>query len=345
MTIELGEFDRRLLRALMAGVPFARRPFDQLAGELGVSPQRVLARVGRWTAQGGIVRDIGASFELGALGYRTTLVAALVAAEALDEAGRIVAGHPGVSHCYGRRGPLNLWFTLAVGPDSVLGLERTVGVLGEMIQAERVVSLPPRRRYKLDVQPMLGGTRRRQAAREALVADGRPGRPVELGPEELGAVRALCRPLPALREPFDELAAGAGMDVEELLRLGSAFLSAGLMRRYGAALRHRLVGAESNVLVAWRVPPDRADVFGARLARFEGVSHCFLRQGPDDWPYNLYTMVHGANGREVAETVAAMAVAVGGCAHLTLPTAREYKKARLQLFSGELPRWEAAVVG
>ena len=341
MSAELGEFDRRLLRALVQGVPLVPRPFDRLAEMLGATPAQVLARVAEWTAPGGIVRDIAGSFELSALGYETTLVGARVAAEALDEAGTLVAGHPGVSHCYGRDGPLNLWFTLAVGPGSLLGLERTVRLLCRMARAERAVSLPLRRRYKLRMWPAVCGEA--PAGRwgpEVVRSDA----PAPAG-EQCRAVQALCRPLPADPEPFGELAGLVGMDAGELLAHAARFLAIGWMRRYGAVLRHRSAGAVANVLVAWRVPIGRADAFGMAAAGLEEVSHCFLREAVEDWPYNLYTMVHGADAGEVQRTIEAIAAVGGDYPRLALPTVREYKKARLQLFSREFRRWEAAVLG
>jgi len=342
VSVEWSDLDRLLLESLQQRVPLVPRPYQQLALELGAGPEQVLNRVAALAGPGGPVREISGVFDAAALGYATTLVAAQVADERLDAAGAVAAGHPGVSHCYARAGELNLWFTLAVGPDSTVGLAGTVDLLRRLMRAERMLSLPAVRRYKLHVRFDLTG-------RPAAHAGGAPAPAVRAAPAEpsdrqVRAIRALQQPLAVVAEPFDGPARAEEFSAEELLVLAADLLAAGWMRRYAAALRHRAVGARANVLVAWEVPPQRADAFGAGAAGLDRVSHCYLRATGPRWPYNLYTMVHGPDEQEVSRTVAAIAAAGGDCRRASLPTRREYKKARIRLFSSEFRRWEAAVL-
>ena len=60
--------------------------------------------------------------------------------------------HPGVSHNYKRNNAYNLWFTIAVPPNSRLGLEKTVELLGEMAEAEQVRLMPTLKLFKIGVQ-------------------------------------------------------------------------------------------------------------------------------------------------------------------------------------------------
>ena len=333
------ELDGRLLAAIQRRVPLVARPWRQLAAELGAAEGRVCARVGALGGPDGVIREIAGIFDAPALGYATTLAAARVLPDRLAAAGGIVAGHPGVSHAYARGGELNLWFTLAVGPDSTLGLDGTLEVLRRRVGAERMVSLPAVRRYKLHV--VFGGAPS-PAAPEAV---GRTGvaRPAEPAPKQVRAIRALQRPLRAVPEPFDAPARAEKLTADDLLVHASDFLAAGWMRRYAAVLRHRRAGAAVNVLVAWRVPEDRADAFGRRAAQCESVSHCFSRAPAEGWPYNLYTMVHAADEPTAERVVSALAADAGGPPRAVLPTVAEYKKAKVRLFGPEVRRWEAAV--
>ncbi len=342
MTAELSDFDRRLLDAVQRGVPLLPRPWGQLAAELGAAEGAVIARVAALSGGEGILREVTAFFDAAALGYATTLVAARCAPDALDAAAPAAAEHPGVSHCYGRDAELNLWFTLAVGPDSALGLDATLRALRRIIRAGRLISLPAVRRYKLHV--------RFDLAEQAGAPAPRPGRVSQAGasspavtPDQVQAIRALQAPLPAAPRPFDQLARAAGMSGDDLLVHAADFLAAGWMRRYAGVLRHRQAGAAANALVAWQVPEDDADRFGRRAAGFGAVSHCYLRRTGPGWPYNLYTMVHGPDEGEVGGTIGALAAAGGDYPRAVLPTAREYKKARVRLFSPAVARWEAAV--
>jgi len=343
VSAQLDQLDRLLLDEVQRSVPLVPRPFAQLALSLGVDEAEVIARVSGLSGPGGVIREIAGIFDAAALGCATTLVAARCAPGQIDDAGRIVAAHPGVSHCYGRDGQLNLWFTLSVPPESSLGLSATIDRLGEMIGAESIFSLPAVRRYKLDVRFNMSGGGRPGATADA--ATGAPAARLEEAPspEQVRAIRALQVPLAAVAKPFADLAAGAGFSADDLLVHAADFLSAGWMRRYSAVLRHRLAGARANVLVAWQVPVEGADAFARHAARLAAVSHCYLRAAQPDWPYNLYTMVHGRDRDEVAGAIASIAAAGGDCPRVELPTAAEYKKARLKLFSPELARWERQV--
>ena len=57
------------------------------------------------------------------------------AAWTLENAARAINAHPGVSHNYLRDHAFNLWFTIAVPPDSALGLDGTLDVLARLYPA------------------------------------------------------------------------------------------------------------------------------------------------------------------------------------------------------------------
>lgn len=342
MSVELSEFDRRLLDAVQRGVPLIPRPYGQLAAGLGATEEQVLARVEALGGPGGILREIVGIFDATALGYASTLAAARCDPVRLDEAGRTVAAHPGVSHCYARQGPLNLWFTLVVPADSRLGLPGTLKLLAGRIGAQRMLSLRMLRRYKLDVRfemaraSQVPPARARDSIRRSLSVPA--ATPTA---EQIRAIRALQRPLPTVPEPFAALAATEGLDADDLLVFAADFLAAGWMRRYAGVLRHRAAGAKVNVLVAWEVPRAKADVFAAQAAGLHAVSHCYLRAVAADWPYSLYTMIHGGSAEDVDRTIEAIVASAGDFPRVSLPTTSEYKKAAVRLFDPEFARWEA----
>ena len=142
--------DRQLLNRIQTAVPLSPRPFGEIANELGGEEADVIRRVSA-LREGGIIREISAIFDAISLGYEQALVALSVPPDSLDRAGQATAGHPGVSHCYGREEKFNLWFTLAVSPDSLLGLDATAEALAAEAGATRHLVLPTLRQYKLRV--------------------------------------------------------------------------------------------------------------------------------------------------------------------------------------------------
>lgn len=335
MSANLTEFDRRLLEQAQRRVPLVPRPYEALAAMLGADEDAVLERVA--ALRGGdapVIREIAGVFEGSSLGYASALVACRVPPEGLDAAGRCVAEHPGVSHAYGREGPLNLWYTLTLGPDARLDLDATARRLADAVGAEVCHVLPTLERYKIGVHVDAQG---RMAS-----APGTPPAPPcrPLDEDETRAVAALQADLPAQREPFAPLAAQVDLPVERLLALAAALLDGGVMRRYGAMLHHRRAGLEANVLVAWNAADAFAPAAGRLAAERPAISHCYLRPRAPGWPYNLYTMIHGRTRQDCALVVDELHAVTGMTDHVMLWTAREYKKQKVRYFSGDVAAWE-----
>ena len=120
--IPLDETDKRLMNLLQSSFPLDPEPFALLASEAELELDDVLARTRRLLDER-IIREITPIFDTRALGYESMLVAAKVDAEHPQRAAAVVNAHPGVSHNYLRTHDFNLWFTIAVPPDSELGMD------------------------------------------------------------------------------------------------------------------------------------------------------------------------------------------------------------------------------
>ncbi|QJA05877.1 Lrp/AsnC family transcriptional regulator [Thermosulfurimonas marina] len=127
---------------------------------------------------------------------------------------------------------------------------------------------------------------------------------VELTELEKRLVDLLSEGLPLVERPFAVLAEKLGVTEEEVLAAVKTLQEKKIIRRLGALIRHNLSGYEGNVMVAWRVPEERVEEVGRKLAAHPAVSHCYLRRPGPDWPYNLYTMVHAASEGECRRLVA-----------------------------------------
>ncbi|MBN1553776.1 MAG: hypothetical protein JXA11_03455 [Phycisphaerae bacterium] len=333
----MNENDAKLLDVLQGHLPLVARPWAAVGEIVSLSEDDVLHRVAHWRDTG-ILRRIGGVFDAARLGYRQTLLAFAVEENRLDAAAEMVAEHPGVSHCYGRRDEYNLWATLAVSPESTLGLEATAQRLAEGMKAKAFLNLPSPRRFKLSVR--FG---RNPGGNPSDAVDTESSRKVlSCTDEQRRAVRALQMDLPLEDRPFDTLARQEGFSSgEELLVHAADLQAAGVLRRYAAVAHHVAVGAKSNVLVVWRVPEEKAELAGGAAAKHEAVSHCYLRKTADGWPFNLYTMIHGASAEDCAKTIAAIAANLGQREYRELWTTKEYKKQPVKLFGAEESRWDA----
>lgn len=131
---------------------------------------------------------------------------------------------------------------------------------------------------------------------------------------------------PISRTPYEDAAEQAGISTEQLLSVLRDWKEQGKLRRIGAIVHHEKVGLAGGAMVAWRVDEEIVERVGTTLAGFKEVSHAYQRRTPEHWPFNVYTMVHGADAGQVERTVRRMSDACGVREYRILTTVRELKK-------------------
>jgi siroheme decarboxylase len=321
--------DRDLLGALQGEIPLVSTPFAVIGQQIDMSEKEVIKRIEKLKKEG-LIKQIAASFDMRSLGYKSCLVAARVRPERVDDAAAVISAHPGVTQNYRRNNDFNLWFTIAVAPSSKLGLERTIEVLGEQAECEVVRPLPTIKQYKGAADS--GESHTEDSQQEAA--------PLTLS--EIEAVRLLQRDMPLQPRPFDSLARGTGIAADELLAAARLLVVRGQIRRFGAAVQSRKPGFVATAMGVWKVPAEQADEYGMQLSRNRAVSHCYLRPVYGDWPYSLYTIVHGRSVDECESIINDLAIDSGLTEKQALYPTREYKKARISLFGSDAEEWEAS---
>ena len=145
----MDEVDKGLLNIIQTDFPISPSPYHVLGERLGISEEEALARV-RALVESGIIRRIGPSFDTRKLGHVSTLVAAKVPAERLEEVAGIVSSFPQVTHNYGRDFEYNLWFTIIAKDESEI--ERTLDRIKARTGVSDMHELPTKRMFKIKVE-------------------------------------------------------------------------------------------------------------------------------------------------------------------------------------------------
>jgi len=333
--------DKTLLSALQRDVPIVARPWAVLGKSLGLSEDEMMRRV-QSLKDSGIIRQISAIFDTRSLGYRSSLVAVKCEPQREDSVAAILNAHPGVSHNYRRTHPYNLWYTLAVAPNSRLGLEKTARILHEQSGAESSRLLPALRVFKIGVELNFDSSSRADAKGEIRYSERDRRAETPLTDRELQFIREMQRDLFIEAEPFVAMAQRLGIHWEEFQGMGEAMLTVGRMRRFGAVLNHRRVGFAANGMGVWQVPGREAEItaIGEKMAAFRAVSHCYRRPTYPDWHYNLFTMIHAHTPEECGVVMERIAQETGVHTYDVLYSTQEYKKARVAYFTEAEWIWE-----
>jgi len=105
----LDETDLAIMRATQAGLPLVPQPYQYIAAQLGLSVERMMARMAVMQAHG-IIRRIGAVPNHYKLGYRFNgMTVWNIPDDVIDELGEKVGRLDFVSHCYHRPRHLPEW--------------------------------------------------------------------------------------------------------------------------------------------------------------------------------------------------------------------------------------------
>ena len=338
--VPLDELDKRLLNLLQGSFPREPRPFARVGELAEVAEDEVLRRTRRLLDER-IIRQVTPIFDTRVLGYRSMLVAARVDPEHPWRAAKAINAHPGVTHNYLRNHDFNMWFTIAVEPDSQLGLDGTLEVLAAEAGASSMRQLPTLRLFKIRMDLEMEGDTEALAKSAGVVEDYREPEAIELSELDLAVIRNLQGDMPVVPEPYAPAAAAIGIDQRRMLDHLASMRDRGALRRVAAILFHRRAGFSANGMGVWKVPQERVLELGPRMAAFRGISHCYQRPTYADWPYSVFTMAHGRSKEECDAILDAIAEDTGIDGRATLYSSTEFKKIRMLYFTGDFERWEA----
>ena len=384
MRAALDPADRALLDRVQTGVPLVPRPFAALAEALGSGEAEVLERLARLAGAGvlrqiGGIFDTRACGYASALVAARVSPGGLAAAAAAVGAHPGVSHCYERAHAWRLWFTLAVPPTSGLGLDGTVARLRTQAGVDAMRVLPALRTFKIAARFDLDVaerrrgrdprglsgaRPLSGiasdtfrdrgghaglqrGTRNPPTAAGGQGAG--PGHPraaavAALGDVDVEVVRVLQRPLALEATPFAAPARAAGLGTDGLLARAAALGERGVMRRFAGLLNHRRAGFGANAMAVWALPAERREEAGHRMAELPAVTHCYERPTFPDWPYALFSMVHGRTRAECEATIAAIAGAVRPDAAAILWTVREFKKTRLQLFTPEYAAWEAGTL-
>lgn len=132
--------------------------------------------------------------------------------------------------------------------------------------------------------------------------------------------------LELVERPYRVWGEALGIGEDEVIYRLRAMEKEGIIRRFAATIGHRALGILANALIAWRVPSERVEEAGSIYAAAEEVTHCYERKTAEDWPYNIYTMVHSRSREECLQIADRLSARSGISDYIVLFSEKEYKK-------------------
>lgn len=309
-----------LLNDFQRGFPLVARPFASIGECLGEPESEVISELTYLRACGKVSR-VGGVFAPRTVGA-STLAALKAPPERLEAIAAMVSARTDVNHNYRREHVWNLWFVVtAATADQVEAALREI----ESASGCRVISLPLLDEFHIDLGFDLGSGNRVTHPPRRVEARA----PLTLTAAERRLMTVLEEGLELVPRPYARIGMRSGMTEDDVLDTLARWLRDGVLKRFGVVVHHHELGFRANAMCVWNVPDDRAGELGMALAAEHAVTLCYRRaRAGDEWPYNLYCMIHGRERAEVEAAVASInrRLRLGAYPHGVLFSLQRYKQ-------------------
>lgn len=328
MSQELDSKDKVILNEIQWTFPLVSEPFREISKKFNLDYAELKGRLIR-LKKIGILRQLSAIFDTRRLGYKSSLVAMEIEPDKLEYVANQINRHPGVSHNYERDNKFNLWFTIAVPPNS--NLKDELDKFSNLSGIKNVRMLPTIRLFKIGVKLDMVDEKKHEVAPSEKKKETQNVKFVATERDK-EFVRELQKDMEIVDRPFLKIAEKLNITEEELFDKMKYYEDIGVMRRFAAILRHRQAGFTANGMIVWKVPEDRIEDVGSKLGSFPQISHCYQRPTYPDWPYNVFSMIHCKSKEEAAEMAKTIQNYIQVNDYKMLFSLREFKKTRVEYF-------------
>jgi DNA-binding Lrp family transcriptional regulator len=110
---------------------------------------------------------------------------------------------------------------------------------------------------------------------------------------------------PLTATPYADVADAIDADADDVLDAIERLRTDGCIKRIGCVVNHVVTGFDSNCMVVWDVPDEDLDDRGTAVGSLPYVTLCYHRprREEQDWPYSVFTMIHGRDPDAVDEKI------------------------------------------
>ena len=353
---------QKLLAIIQDGFPLVERPYKALAEMLNVSEQDAFDEVEKMRTSG-VIRRIGGVYDSKKLGFISRLCAGKVptsendfavephAQTPMEKFATVVMSEPAITHNYIRSHEYNVWFTVIAENESAI--QMVVDRVCSQTYLHDVHVLTATKKYKINTVMSLD-ERRGSAGSPTLTKDERgesapalrhsedqvprhsDNRRLEESSNFLGKltdsdkfrIHIACDDIPHTLTPFKDW----GVSCDELRE----DIATKRMRRFGAILRHQDAGFPCNAMVCFMLDDGtlaNSESAGSLLAKQHYISHCYERPSFENFPYNLYAMMHAQTPEELNGYIKESVALLDNPEYVVLHSLKELKKTSFRFFA------------
>ena len=340
---------QKLFAIIQDGFPLVERPYKALAemlncgaendaneecANLAVSEQEVFDEVEKMRSSG-VIRRIGGVYDSKKLGFISRLCAGKVptsendfavephAQTPMEKFATVVMSEPAITHNYIRSHEYNVWFTVIAENESAI--QAVVDRMCSQTYLHDVHVLTATKKYKINTVMGKGAG---APSKNVFASAVRQSPENALTEADRTRIHIACDDIPHSLTPFKDW----GVSCDELRE----DLAAKRMRRFGAILCHQDAGFPCNAMVCFMLDEGtlaNSESAGSLLAKKHYVSHCYERPSFENFPYNLYAMMHAQTLEELDAYIKESVALLDNPEYVVLHSLKELKKTSFRFFA------------
>ena len=340
---------QKLLAIIQDGFPLVERPYLRLAEMLNcdskkgagekcanfvVTEQKVFDDIEKMRASG-VIRRIGGVYDSKKLGFISRLCAGKVPASEndfsaehhaqtpMEKFAAVVNDEPAITHNYIRSHEYNVWFTVIAENESAI--QAVVDRVCAQTDLHDVHVLTATKKYKINTVMGKGAG---APSKNVFASAVRQSPESALTEADRTRIHIACDDIPHSLTPFKDW----GVSCDELRE----DIAAKRMRRFGAILRHQDAGFPCNAMVCFMLDEGtlaNSESAGSLLAKKHYVSHCYERPSFENFPYNLYAMMHAQTPEELDGFIKESVALLDNPEYVVLHSLKELKKTSFRFFA------------
>jgi DNA-binding Lrp family transcriptional regulator len=122
----MDDIDKAIINHLQNGFPVCASPYQQVAGQLGLTETVLIERLEK-LLDDGVLSRFGPMYHAGEMGGALTLAAVKAPEVQFDNIADTINAFPEVAHNYARNHALNMWFVIATEtPERIAEVIQTI---------------------------------------------------------------------------------------------------------------------------------------------------------------------------------------------------------------------------
>ena len=151
----------------------------------------------------------------------------------------------------------------------------------------------------------------------------------ELDDIDQALITLIQRGLPLTPTPYADIGEKLQLDEAEVIQRIQKLDDDNVIKRLGVVVRHHELGYKANAMTVWNIPDGLVSELGPCMGQFDFVTLCYRRpRRLPEWPYNLFTMIHGKDREDVLANIELLAkrCKLDNVEHKVLFSTRRFKQ-------------------